>query len=464
MSLKASKKGLLELSLIILAVFPVFVYGQENISGIWKVREVKYVKGGQYTNGVPILMRIQQTNVVTEIEITNSMIDHDTVFSQRIKHGGDQFNESITTSGKRKTVTMSWESDSSRWLKKSIIFEKDTPLKITQTTVECFYPNGSNHLTLKKSVEVIDDVENEKDYTIFAYYEKLTEEQLAWETAKGSGVEFISNHTWQQLLKKAKKESKYIFVDCYATWCAPCKVMDRDVFSLNVIGDYFNRNFISIKVQLDTTKNDAYDVKQYFSLARKFEKEYSIISLPTYLIFSPQGKIVHKIIGQHKPTDFLTKIKESTDPQKQIYTLYDSVYNKQIPFNQYRGVARKLRRDFGEEKMAVNIARLYQERFVNNLKDEEILNKENLDFAGVYIGAIQTKDKIFSTIYRNRQLADSIMERKPIGSYKNSWSYDFIVSVLRNEIINPQIKEAIIKKVEPNWQVMDDQLNKIIDR
>lgn len=36
------------------------------------------------------------------------------------------------------------------------------------------------------------------------------------------GIQF-ADLTWQDALKKAKKENKIIFVDIYATWCGPCK-------------------------------------------------------------------------------------------------------------------------------------------------------------------------------------------------------------------------------------------------
>ena len=36
--------------------------------------------------------------------------------------------------------------------------------------------------------------------------------------------------TLKELLAKAAKEKKYLFVDVYATWCGPCKAMATQVF------------------------------------------------------------------------------------------------------------------------------------------------------------------------------------------------------------------------------------------
>jgi len=41
------------------------------------------------------------------------------------------------------------------------------------------------------------------------------------------GIQFIKSSSWEQVLQKAKAENKIIFIDCYTTWCAPCKAMEK---------------------------------------------------------------------------------------------------------------------------------------------------------------------------------------------------------------------------------------------
>src|ERR1700679_433698 len=70
------------------------------------------------------------------------------------------------------------------------------------------------------------------------------------------GIRFAQQLKWSEILGKAKAEHKYIFVDCYATWCGPCKYMDATVYSTKEVGDVYNQDFISIKVQMDRTASD----------------------------------------------------------------------------------------------------------------------------------------------------------------------------------------------------------------
>ena len=54
----------------------------------------------------------------------------------------------------------------------------------------------------------------------------------------------FTNAKWADLQKKAKDENKIIFVDIYATWCGPCKLLKRTTFTDKEVGDFFNANFI----------------------------------------------------------------------------------------------------------------------------------------------------------------------------------------------------------------------------
>ena len=67
--------------------------------------------------------------------------------------------------------------------------------------------------------------------------------------AQNRSIGFEQTREWKKVIKKAKKEKKLIFVDCYTSWCGPCKMLAKDVFTRDEVADYFNANFVCAKVR-----------------------------------------------------------------------------------------------------------------------------------------------------------------------------------------------------------------------
>ena len=51
---------------------------------------------------------------------------------------------------------------------------------------------------------------------------------------------------WEKILKQAKKEKKLIFVDCYTSWCGPCKMLAKNVFTQDKVADFYNTEFVCV--------------------------------------------------------------------------------------------------------------------------------------------------------------------------------------------------------------------------
>ncbi len=92
---------------------------------------------------------------------------------------------------------------------------------------------------------------------------------LLYAQKQNADISFERGLTWHQIQVKAKAENKFIFVDCYATWCGPCRLMDKNVFTNSEVANYLNNNFISVKVQMDKTASDDEDVKRWYDDALK---------------------------------------------------------------------------------------------------------------------------------------------------------------------------------------------------
>lgn len=104
---------------------------------------------------------------------------------------------------------------------------------------------------------------------------------------KKKGINFFKG-SWQQALKQAKKENKFVFVDFYTTWCGPCKKLKR-TFKDPKVGDYFNKNFINVSIDAESEEG------------RKIAYKYGVTSYPTLIITDYKGKKRTRTTGFKKP-------------------------------------------------------------------------------------------------------------------------------------------------------------------
>lgn len=106
-----------------------------------------------------------------------------------------------------------------------------------------------------------------------------------------SGIKFQEG-TWSEALGIAKQSGKHVFVDFYADWCKPCIWMEKSVFTDKDVGDYFNKNFVSIRI--DAEHEEA-----------KLVSSVGIEAFPTLAIFNSSGHMVLNHIGALDGSDLI---------------------------------------------------------------------------------------------------------------------------------------------------------------
>lgn len=95
-------------------------------------------------------------------------------------------------------------------------------------------------------------------------------------------------------------------MDAYASWCGPCKLLERNVFPVKEVGDYYNANFINSR--FDMEKGEGRDI------ARK----YGINSFPSLLFLNGNGEVVFKGLGYMEVSDFISMGKDVLDPENKL--------------------------------------------------------------------------------------------------------------------------------------------------
>lgn len=108
----------------------------------------------------------------------------------------------------------------------------------------------------------------------------------------GQGIEFFQG-TWEEAKGLAAQEKKLIFVDAFAKWCGPCKRMASQVFTDPNVGQYYNDNFINLKIDMEE------------GMGLTFRQQYPVSAYPTLMYIDENGEIVKKVVGGRGSDEFI---------------------------------------------------------------------------------------------------------------------------------------------------------------
>lgn len=117
------------------------------------------------------------------------------------------------------------------------------------------------------------------------------------ENTTNSEVSFY-NGSLKEAITKAKKEKKIIFLDVYATWCGPCKLLKKTTFKDPELSEYFNKNFVSLEI--DGEKGQGIEIV----------KKYQLKGYPSLVFIDSNGNVVNKTLGYYDGKELLEIVKK----------------------------------------------------------------------------------------------------------------------------------------------------------
>lgn len=202
----------------------------------------------------------------------------------------------------------------------------------------------------------------------------------------------FSDKSWEEVLVEAKKTNKAIFVDAYTTWCAPCKKMDKYVFTKQNVSTYYNENFISLKLDMEAEGN------------KKFASKYKVKAFPTFLYFSPEGEILHRIAGFKDANDFVETGKVALNSSLRLGALTKRyVQGERSPeFLRTYAYASKAAADLKYRDIA--------EMYLNTQNDWS--TKDNIQF--IYDFTENTRSRHFNYMIDNRAIFEKELGVTPV--------------------------------------------------
>ena len=270
------------------------------------------------------------------------------------------------------------------------------------------------------------------------------------------GVNF-EQLTFDEALSKAKAENKLVFMDCYTTWCAPCKYMADNVFPREEAGEFFNPKFVSVKFDMENGEGK--------ELAQKF----GVRAYPTFLIIRPDGSVQHRIVGGVNLDKFI-EIAERGLNVKTSFDYLDRLHEKgKMNKKQLISYQIALNDAYEEEKsnkVAQELKSILKEKDKMQKEYWPILEKESFGSDGfkLVLNNLSTfrknvgKEKIDNYLFENyfSTIGESLnADAKPHGE---------TLKQIKSELENLDIdgKDVLLSTIELNQACLMSDINKII--
>jgi thioredoxin-related protein len=269
------------------------------------------------------------------------------------------------------------------------------------------------------------------------------------------GIQFEEHSTWEEIKKKSQSQHKYIFMDCFATWCVPCKLMDKTVFSNDTVGTFFNENFICVKVQMDSTAKDDLHIKNWFKDAHDIKREAQINFYPTILFFNSHGALIHKGVGFKTASELIKLGKDALSPQRQYFSQLEQYEKGKLDYGSIRGLIMTAI-EFNDTVIARKLASDYIENYLLRRKQGEYLTKENVQIITAFSNS--SRDPGFLFLMNNVNKVNEVMKNPGFAqSALHYIIYMEIVEPVFNDMIKTVSKDNS-KVSDPNWDSLRTQI------
>ena len=116
---------------------------------------------------------------------------------------------------------------------------------------------------------------------------------------------------WSDLLSQIQNNGsesvaagkKFVFLYVCANWSMPCRKMETDTLSDQLVTDFFNANFLNIRILMGIIPEA--DTRKKLNEALKV----NVDTYPLCLFLDRQGKVLHQVVGDLAPGDLINEAK-----------------------------------------------------------------------------------------------------------------------------------------------------------
>ena len=231
-----------------------------------------------------------------------------------------------------------------------------------------------------------------------------------------SQVKFIEVSTLEEMKaaqKQASDQMLMMFVDVYATWCGPCKMMDQQVYTDPAVAEFMNARFVNVRLDGEC------------DYGRQYVAEQRLEGYPTMYIFSDNGDRVSKVVG-FTPADELLASLSSTSEGYQKVKIFKAKYEQGTleseAFAEYITVIREM----GNLEEADKLADEYMEKVMDpKLSDNDI---------GVVAFHMDLDDAWWSTFAADKDRLKRILGKDYVPAMEKIYNNSLIKAVEEERI------------------------------
>lgn len=221
---------------------------------------------------------------------------------------------------------------------------------------------------------------------------------------QAQGVKFEKGGFDEALAKvrAQRKGNKLLFVDIFTSTCGPCVMVNTKIFPTKEAGDFFNANFINLKINMLEGEGP------------EFCKKYKVSAVPTFLIIDENGEEVDRFVGASKDAAaFIQRAKQAMTTENSIREL-GNAYEQEKSFASGMPYLRRLYTNSMPEEHDV-ITELFW-----MVSDEERYSPE---FFRMLFRNTKFGDPVFNEILCNRFVAQQLLGDKELENFFTSMAY-----------------------------------------
>lgn len=134
--------------------------------------------------------------------------------------------------------------------------------------------------------------------------------------AQNRKVNLKENLPFEDVLRQAQAEDKYIFLDFGSLTCKPCLYIKNNVLTLDSVADFINPRFVSVDYNSGVEKD-------------RLRKLYQVVGEPVLLILDKHGNLMHRMVGKMEGNELMERFRQGLDTENNLVALKNKYANGQ---------------------------------------------------------------------------------------------------------------------------------------